>query len=245
MNKISCEKPWFKTWFDENYLLLYRHRDHSDAESQVKLILHTLNIDKNSRILDLGCGEGRYTYLFKKKGFHICGLDLSEELITEGKKRYGDLNIMVGDMRAIPGKFDVVLSLFTSFGYFEDDRENRKVFDSISSSLHVGGWFWLDFLNPMHVKKNLIPETVSEISPSCQVIERRTINDNRIIKDIIFIQEKGGKRYQESVYLYSKEELESMMREVGILPLGCFGNYRGCCWSENSERAIIYGKKQN
>lgn len=244
MNNSSCKKPWFRNWFDKNYLKLYQHRDYSDAETQVQLIIHTLNLNKTSSILDLGCGEGRYTYLLNKRGFCVYGLDLSENLIREGKKIYVNLNTIVGDMRAIPGKFNVILSLFTSFGYFEDEKENQKVLNSVSLSLHKDGWFWLDFFNPLFIKKNLVPETVSEVSPGCQVIEKRRISFNRIIKDITFIQKKGKKYYQESVRLYSRIELESMLKEAGIIPMGCFGNYRGDSWSDDQERTIIFGKKQ-
>ena len=161
LKKMNLEIPWFKKWFDENYLLLYSHRDCEDAEKQVQLIIHTFNPKKNAKLLDLGCGDGRYLYLFNKRGFQTFGLDLSERLLRKGMEKYKNPNVILGDMRAIPGHFDIILSLFTSFGYFEIERENEKVLDSVSESLNKGGWFWLDFLNPTVVKKNLVKESMS------------------------------------------------------------------------------------
>lgn len=237
--------PWYESWFDRNYLRLYGHRDANEANAQVDLIVKIMNPGKRDRILDLACGDGRYTYLLDQRGYRVMGLDLSRELVTEGRNKYGSLNLVVGDMRHIPGRYDIILSLFTSLGYFDDDKKNMEVFRSVGSSLVDGGFFWLDFLNPGFVVENLIPETVTEISSKCLVVEKRKIENNRIIKDIHFSEGDEKKHYRESVRLYSRKELESMFLEVGIQPAGCFGNYSGGHWAYNSERTIIYGIKQN
>ncbi|MCK4835331.1 MAG: class I SAM-dependent methyltransferase, partial [Candidatus Aminicenantes bacterium] len=209
------------------------------------LTIQVIDPKKDQLIMDLACGDGRYTYLLNCRGYKTIGLDLSKELINEGKNKYGPLNLVVGDMRAIPGKYNIIFSLFTSFGYFNDDKENYKVFQSVSSSLVSNGLFWLDFLNPGFIMENLIPETITEISSKCQIVEKRKIVKNRIVKDIFFFEGNDKKHYQESVRLYSRTELESMFENVGIQTRGCFGDYRGNQWEYNSERTIIYGKKQN
>jgi SAM-dependent methyltransferase len=245
MTEKKTEIPWYENWFDKNYLLLYKNRDAVEARTQIQLIIDTLKPRKDKMILDLGCGDGRYTHLFSELGFRIMGLDLSGELIREGRKKYGSLNLIVGDMRSIPGQFETILSLFTSFGYFNDDRDNLKVFQAIKSSLLANGWFWLDFLNPEFVEENLIPETVTEISSVCRVVEKRKILKNRVVKDIIFIQGQEKKYYQESVRLYSRTELGVMLRRIGIQPMGCFGDYQGKDWKHDSKRTIIYGMKRD
>ncbi len=244
MEKLQRELPWYKKWFDENYLLLYRHRDVEDAREQVSLIIDSLKPAKGSSILDLGCGEGRYTVFFKDRGYRVLGLDLSEKLINCGKKKYPRLNLVKGDMRAIPGRFDLILSLFTSFGYFEDDNENQQVVCSVYRSLNPGGVFWLDFLNPQYIKNNLVAESFTRISPRIMVQEKRKIKDGRIIKDIFF-EEKGLKKhYRESVRLYTRRELEEILERSGFRLAGCFGSYRGEEWHQDSERTIVYGRKE-
>lgn len=249
MERLQQEVPWYRDWFDENYLLLYQHRDNDDAKEQVDLIIDTLNPTKNSLILDLGCGEGRYACFFKSLGYWVLGLDLSATLIRRGKEKYPHLNLVVGDMRAIPtapGKFDLILSLFTSFGYFEEDKENEKVLASVCRSLKPGGVFWLDFLNANNIENNLVPENTSHITPFFQVVEKRKIAGRRIIKDIYLRnrEQRTIKRYKESIRLFTKSELEMMMEQTGFLPEGCFGNYRGEEWAEESERTIIFGRKR-
>lgn len=243
MDGLQREQPWYEKWFDENYLRLYHHRDVDDARDQARLILDCLELCKDCSILDLGCGEGRYTMYFKRRGYRVLGLDLSEKLIRSGREKYPGLNLVVGDMRAIPGRFDLVLSLFTSFGYFEEDRENHRVVESVSGSLVPGGVFWLDFLNPTYIEDNLVTESEKQISSHTLVTEKRKIEDNRIIKDILFEEHGVKNKYKESVRLYSRLELEDMLKRAGLSIQGCFGNYLGAPWQQTSERTILYGKK--
>lgn len=245
MESQNREAPWYKQWFDENYLLLYRHRDLDDAREQFRLILDVLKPDKKNTVLDLACGEGRYASFFDKSGYRVLGLDLSETLIRRGKEKYPDLGLVVGDMRSIPGKFDLILSLFTSFGYFEEDRENRLVLDAVYAALNENGIFWLDFLNSTYVRHHLVPDNFSQISTDIHVREKRKIAGSRIIKDIYFKGNGTTTHYRESVRLYTRWELEEMLQEAGFSLEGCFGDYRGEAWSEDCRRTILYGRKSS
>jgi len=239
----GAESHWFESWFNEDYLLLYRHRDMSDANRQISLILSTLKPDPSASILDLGCGEGRHSETLHQHGLNITGIDLSAVLIELGKSQFPHLNLSVGDMRRISGKFDIILSLFTSFGYFDEDSENMAVLNSVSQALTPGGTYWLDYLNPAYVSANLEPETVRELAAAQRVIEKRRIVGDMVIKDIVFEMDNGEKRYQERVKLYDKPCLEDMLRDAGLSPVGSFGNYEGARWSPESPRTILYAEK--
>ena len=244
MSQQELETPWFQQWFDENYLILYRHRNRSEAEEQVRLIIDTLDLSKNIAILDLACGEGRYTALFVEMGYRVTGLDLSQILVTRGREKYPQLDLRVGDMRCIPGKFDLILSLFTSFGYFETDEENEEVLRSVYEALNPNGVYWLDFLNAQEVESNLVPESVSQFSPELRVIENRKIENGRIIKDIHFKNNGEEKCYTESVRLFTCSQLQEMFKRTGFQLEHCFGDYRGSQWTPESPRTILIGLKR-
>jgi SAM-dependent methyltransferase len=234
---------WYEKWFDANYLRLYSHRDERDARRQVRLILDTLRPAPGAAILDLACGEGRHCVLFEREGFPVSGLDLSEELIDIGRRKHPELELIVGDMRHIPSRWDVILSLFTSFGYFDSDQENEEVIASVAAALKPGGWFWLDFLNPAFVRRTLEPETVRTLEDGARVTETRRINAGRVIKDIRFEGPGGDQEYQERVRLYEPDQLREMLASRGIRPAGTFGDYAGDPWRPDSERTILYGSK--
>ena len=238
-----CKSPWYKNWFDENYLHLYSHRDRRDARNQVELIIKTVKLSKQWNILDLGCGDGRYLEIFSQLGYNIFGLDLSETLIRIGKKNQAHLNLIVGDKRDIPGFFDLILSLFTSFGYFEDDSENFSVFQAVSNSLNPGGLFWLDFLNPAHVKKTLVPESVSRPLPGYEVGERRRIEAGRVIKDISIRANGESRHYHESVRLFERDDLEDMLSRSGLTVIDAFGDYSSAPWRPDSPRTLLISRR--
>jgi SAM-dependent methyltransferase len=238
------DTPWYEQWFDENYLLLYHHRNRTDAEKQVSLIIDTLKPSRETAILDLACGEGRYAALLKEQGYNVMGLDLSKTLISIGRERYPDLDLRVGDMRDIQGKFDLILSLFSSFGYFDSDEENENVLISIYKALNPGGVFWLDFLTAQEVEKNLKPRGISQYSTRIQVEENRKIENGRIIKDIHFQKNGEERSYMESVRLFTRDDLEGMFERVGFRVAFCFGDYCGAEWTTESPRTILVGTKQ-
>ncbi len=186
---------------------------------------------------------------FQELGCQVMGIDLSYALIKRGKKEAPASQLVIGDMQTLPllpATFDMVLSLFTSFGYFEADEENQAVILSVYQTLKPGGYYWLDFLNAHCVIDNLVPETLSHVSTQLLAREKRKIEAGRIIKDIYFENEDQEviEHYQESVRLFTRHDLEKMMEAARFQVLGCFGNYQGESWGENSPRTIIYGKKE-
>src|SRR3954465_15279401 len=116
---------WFEDWFGGDYLLLFPHRDHADAERAVSLIRRTLPFHSGWRVLDVACGAGRHARAFTTAGARCFGLDLSATLLRRAREvttapRGG------ADMRQLPirpGSMDLTVNLFTSFGYFDRDSE--------------------------------------------------------------------------------------------------------------------------
>ena len=75
---------------------------------------------KNKVVLDLGCGQGVWSYYMSKKAKRVVGLDISSESINLAKKKYNNLRLKspitfnVYDGLKIPyenNSFDVVASL--------------------------------------------------------------------------------------------------------------------------------------
>jgi SAM-dependent methyltransferase len=238
----GCFDLWYSCWFDENYLKLYRHRDGKDARKQVDLILKTLSPGPDWEILDLACGNGRHLHLFQERGYSIAGLDLSLPLIKDAMARFPELSIYHSDMRDIPGQYDLIVSLFTSFGYFDEDEENEKVIRGVASSLKPGGWFWLDFFNPERVKANLVPNSEKILDDGTKVTERRFIADGFVKKEISFHFNEGIKGYSEQVRLFSERDLKNFFIRSGLTVRGSFGNYEGGPLCEDSPRIILYGQ---
>lgn len=256
MKKIQ---PWFKEWFNtQEYLDLYKHRDETDAAKIIKLLFKNISLPKGAKILDLACGNGRHSVLFAKKGYNVTGIDLSGYLISKAEERRKKeylkysrrLKFEIGDMRHIRHKneFNLVVNLFSSFGYFDNEKDNFDVVKSIGRALVRGGYFLLDFLNGSYLLKNLVPYNVKR-ERGKTIIQIRNFVNGFVEKNIIIIKNNTGKspivnRYKEKIRLYSIGDFRKMFSKNGLKVLEEFGSYSGNRYNkEKSERLIILAQK--
>jgi len=151
---------WFKHWFNsEEYLKVYKHRDEKDAEELVKLVLNNIQINLGANILDMAAGFGRHAILFAKKGFKVSAVDLSENLLSiaqnNAEKEGVNIEFIQSDIRHFTStkKYNLIINLFTSIGYFESDDENYYILKNAFELLKDGGFFVLDYFN-----KNFVGE---------------------------------------------------------------------------------------
>ena len=107
--------------------------------------MEVLGLPDGSRILDVPCGQGRHAHLFAEAGYKVDGLDYSEPLLKIARKRGTGANLKYsqGDMRALPSRwtsrFDGVVNLFTSFGFFTNPGDDAKVIAEFARVLKPGG----------------------------------------------------------------------------------------------------------
>lgn len=241
------EANWYQSWFGKDYLKVYSHRDKKEAQELIHLILSNINLNSKSQILDIGCGQGRHLTIFAEKKYNITGIDLSGVLLRIAKENNTEnktTNFIQADMRHLPfkSKFDLILNLFTSFGYFEKDQQNRLVLKQINSLLKESGNFVFDYFNSNYVKKNLIPKHKERIGKLI-VEQERYIENSRIKKKIKLINGGIKSTYFESVKLYSPDEIYEMLRSVNLKVKTIFGNYDGSEFNNDSPRLIVFGEK--
>jgi SAM-dependent methyltransferase len=235
---------WFEQWFGEAYLRAYAHRDEADAERLVGL-LDVLGVAApGQRVLDLACGPGRHTAALARRGARVVGLDLSRALLDAARDAGAD-RLVRADMRRLPfraGAFDVVLNLFTSFGYFADDREHQGVLGEVARVLRHGGRFVLDFLNAPAVRAGLVSRDERTTGGTTVVQERWLSADGRFVHKRIQV-DPDRRTFTERVRLYGRAELEAMMAAHGIHPIRAAGAYDGGPHGAESERLILLGER--
>ena len=222
------QSKWFQSWFDTSYYhVLYKNRDYKEAEVFIKMIVKYLNLDKDDSILDLACGKGRHSIYLNSLGYKVTGLDLSKNSIEHAKTHESSsLDFDVHDMRDIySSQFEVVLNLFTSFGYFEKESDNFKVIKTIKSSLKQYGIGVIDFMNSPVVIESLIAQNSFEADGLTFKLER-SHSKGFITKNIEVIDSNKTYHYEEKVRAYSFQDFEAMLSNAGLHLLECFGNYK-------------------
>lgn len=235
---------WYKEWFGQDYLDLYAHRNQDEADAHVDFVLQRFAGERPRAVLDLACGAGRHTAALRRQGLRALGVDLSLTLLSQRP----DLPRVRGDMRGLPftdGSFDWVLNFFTSFGYFESERENFRVLEEIVRLLTPGGRFLIDFLNRERVLSSLQPqETVEEEGRRVEIQRWYDPASSRINKRITLRRNSRPPRtFLESVRAYSQEEVTIGLSWAGLEVTDVHGNFRGEPYRRDSERLIILGRK--
>lgn len=249
---MPSNKSWFETWFNHPlYLSVYAHRNMEDAEQLMEHTLPLLNLPFGATITDLGCGAGRHAVLFAKKGFSVTGVDLSQFLLEKGKSlavsEYVKVNFIHSDMRFYRSEIpsDLVTNLFTSFGYFEDDRENFSIFKTVHDILKPRGWFLFDYLNPTYLHRNLIAESNDQID-HYEINQKRWVEHDAVHKLVNISHEKNGQfEFKEYVKLYPYDLITSVLKNFGLTIKHSLGTYDGKEFhQEESPRMIILAQRE-
>jgi ubiquinone/menaquinone biosynthesis C-methylase UbiE len=250
---------WYEESFGTEYLELYSHRDAAEARSDVETIVRLLDPPRDEPLLDLCCGACRHILVLRGMGFSkIVGLDLSRELLDVGARQLADvegasaapcagIELVRSDMRQIPyeGYFATVLSLFTSYGYFETDEENQEVFYAVYRALRPGGRFLIDYMNRDYVIANLV-ERDQKTLPDRHILYLRSLTDGcrRVEKTTTVTTASGRVReFHESVRMYSQAEMVDMLAAAGFADVQCYGSLDGQACALDSKRLILIAEK--
>jgi SAM-dependent methyltransferase len=238
---------WYKQWFGRDYLRVYPSRDDRAAAIESRFIQRALSLQPGDLVLDLCCGTGRHSAALRDLRVMPVGLDLSAELLDVARGRKVDLMLVRGDMRKVPFRtvFDAALSLFTSFGYFDDDG-NRAVLREVASVLKPGGKLFVDHINREHVIRNLVPRSERN-EGGMQIVEERRFDaqSERLMKEVSITDSAGTRSYTESVRVFEPEELREIIVEPGFKVLETFGDFEGHPCGPENPRLIIVARKSN
>lgn len=242
------QKEWYESWFDSPYYhILYKDRDDKEAQHFLDNLITFLNPKPGAKILDVACGKGRHSVHLNKKGFVVCGFDLSKESIEHNKKYESEsLSFFVHDMRDVfrENEFDIVFNLFSSFGYFDDHEDNQKVIRANAHALHKGGVLVIDYMNSKKVSKNLVAEDIKECR-GIRFLQKRKIASGKIIKNISFSCEEKNYSFEEHLQLYELKDFEKIFAANNLSLTNTFGDYHLHKFNESeSDRLILVAERK-
>ena len=244
---------WYEDTFGRDYLCLYPHRDEEEAARDISDLLRIIDPPRDGSLLDVGCGAGRHLAALRHEGFtQLAGLDLSAYLLAEARKRLdvafmSDIRLIKADMRDIPEneRYSTIISLFTSFGYFADHLDDKRVLSSAYRALLHSGTFVLDTLNRAYVLASLIPSEEKVLGDMCISIRRRITKDGLRVEKETRVTQPGSPEttYRESVRMYEKGDIEDMLNQIGFVDTRFFGSLRGEAFSSSSPRMVLVASK--
>lgn len=240
---------WYEQSFGVDYLTVYRHRNSEEAKREVGQMIDWLRLSSQAKILDLCCGMGRHSMSLADFGFDVTGVDLSEILLSRAMEidTTSQVRWLQGDMRNIPLPdecCDAIVNLFTSFGYFEQEKDNKQVLLEIERLLKPHGRWIIDYLNPEFVISSLVPKS-ERTEKGVTIVENRFVEEGMVKKKIEVVEENQLPRiYMEQVQLFNFFDFERMLHSTSLVVDQVIGDYTGEQYDAlSSPRMIIIGHK--
>lgn len=143
---MKPQREWWSSYFDALYLREYEPHFSTERDRiETARLIEVLGLPVEARVLDVPCGQGRHARLLSEAGFRVDALDYSEHLLRAARRLAvpARLRYTRGDMRRLParwtGRFDAVVNLFTSFGFFLEPADDQRVAAAFARVLKPGG----------------------------------------------------------------------------------------------------------
>lgn len=252
--KVTRE-DWHKEIFeDAGDWMAFQPKSRKRAIARELHFVHNqIKLRTDHEVLDVGCGEGAHAIELAAGGCKTTGLDLSRSLLERGleeaKRRGVAVRFVEADMREMnfERRFDVVLCLGSTFGYF-DDAENLKVLRNMTKSLKVGGHLILDVVNR---------DWAINASPLRQWWEGE---DRRVIEDTSFdfgssrlnvqrsILRDGHPNWEQyiSMRCYAVHELASLLHISGMRVVSVSGDlaHPGIVLGPVNRRLVVHAVRE-
>ncbi len=243
---------WFtdEALWEDLYPFLFPETRIAAAEQEVESVLRLTQF-AGSTVLDLCCGPGRHALALAKRGLRVTGVDRTALFLEEAQARAAALALEVEwvqeDMRRFARRaaFDLALSLFTSFGYFDQPDEDLAVLENLHQSLKPGGILVLDMVGKECLARSFQPISVQDLEDGSLLIERREVRDDwtRLHNQWTLVKEGSTVTYEFDLRLYSGLELKERLGRVGFAAVKLFSDFAGSVYGPEAQRLVAVASK--
>ena len=247
------DTAWWSTYFDDVFLRIYRPlKDDALTGTEVDAVCELLGLDEGAAILDVGCGWGRHSLELTRLGFRVTGVDLSARLLEEAAAaaRTEDLDIewIRRDMRQLDfdGRFDAVLSMFSSLGYFGSEEDDLAALRGMRTAVAPGGRLVLETMHRDVIAREFVERDWWE-TPAGDVVrvERSFDALAGVSHEVLHWRDAAGNMGEKphSIRIRSATEWQDLLERAGWHPVEWIGGWDLEPFTHLSERLIVLAER--
>jgi SAM-dependent methyltransferase len=224
------------------------------APEEIGKVIALAGVQPGARVLDMPCGIGRHSLEFARRGFVVTGVDRTQAYLEQcraGADAEGlseSVEWVQGDMREFvrPEAFDLCVNLYTSFGYFEDQEDDRRVAANLLASLKPGGVAVFEMVAKEVLARTFKATEWHQEPDGTIVLEERTLSRDWTWIENRWVLIKGGEQRELrfSHRLYGGAELRELMEGVGFVDVRVYGSLGGIPFDQKAERLVVVGSRQ-
>ncbi len=243
---------WFDdaSFWEDSFPFLFNEQRLSAAPDEVEHILELAGLSSGS-VLDLCCGPGRHAIELAQRGFQVTGVDSMAYNLDRAKQAaevaQAHVAWVLSDMRRFerPEAFDLALNLFTSFGFFEDPRDNLSVLEQVHHNLRPGGCLIMELVGREVLAGNFLPARVDEDDSGTRLVQSVSIIDDwtRVDNRWLLIQDGQVREHRFKLHLYSGQQLRDMLQQAGFQQVTLFGDLAGEPYDADARRLVARAVK--
>jgi len=199
------------------------------SEEEAPLAIELLGLSEGDRVLDAGCGLGRFVAALAEHGIDAVGVDISRIAIAEAKREYPGPTYVVADlMQPLPDElrgFDGLVSLSSSFGFGATVGEDEAMLRAYHDALRPGG--------KMAMELSDLERSRHRLKTDEGVVERETNG----VAETLDVDFSTGMLHVHYVYgddvvdsrirMYEADDLQRMAEEAGFRDVERYGNFAG------------------
>lgn len=205
-----------------------------------------LRVRSGAEVLDLGCGPGTYAIPFAGRGAAVTGVDLDAGLLARVEAAGAGVRTVRADMREFvePGRYELAISMYTSFGLFADPADNLRVARNVRESLAPGGVFLIDLYAKEILARDGAEPKIIDVDGGTLVVRGTIVGDwERFRDDFILIRDGVASTAHIEHTLYSAVELKGILVEAGFTEVEAFGGFDGEPYDNHATRLIVRGRR--
>lgn len=241
--------PWFEdpAFWDDFRAVMFHQRRLANTPAEVDALVNLLGLPPPARILDLPCGLGRHAAELARRGFKVTGVDLHEAYLAEARALAPEVEWVRADMREFKrgNGFDAILNLYTSFGYFEDPEDDRRVARNAMESLKPGCAFVIEMKGREVLAAQYQERSWHELDDGSYLLEHRKVEDGWRSVRSEWTLIRGNERRETYFWtrLYTGTELERLLLDVGFADVKLHGSLDGRPYGPGATRLVAVARR--
>ena len=238
---------WWTSYFDDDYLLEHQPMfTERRTRREVARVLDVLGAPLGARLLDVPCGHGRHAAMFAGAGLRVTGLDYSPRLLAQARKSTPQsVRYVRADMRRLPAtlsrRFDAVVSLGASFGFFATPAEDDAVIASFARALVPGGRVVLHAANRDGVMARFIEKDWWRADDGTLVLHEREFDPLSAMLTVYVVLQRGARSRTRAyrLRLYTATELATVFARHGLTVTDAFDGWRDAPLGRRSGEMLL------
>ncbi len=226
------------------------------TQKEIDFVVKHLKPKNSSKILDCPCGYGRHAIELASRGYQVVGADINtafleiamreaEKFSLQEKVQFVECNMLNQNWE--PGRFDFIINMFTSFGFFESDEENKRVLFNFSEALKNKGKLLLYFdYNPDRIinhryfngDENLFRKCLFNGAKYDLTVDEKYDNKRKRLIGSWTLRNGGTVTKSYSIRIYSNKELKTLLNSIGFQKVDFF-DPNNKSFNDNSKETIV------